>query len=123
MSRMKRNMIFLLTAALVLSLAACALAGSATGSGTQIRGNAGRNAQLISTPFEVPPGVKATIVNVACDGDGFWMESSNGISQSFSSAGEAIGVKLPAGTYRVYPNLKEGQFKQETARVSVTVSW
>ncbi|EHM10661.1 hypothetical protein TheveDRAFT_1543 [Thermanaerovibrio velox DSM 12556] len=120
---MKKHWILALAALLVLSLAASAMAGTASGSGTQIRGNPGRNAELRATPFDVPRGVVATITNASCDGDGFWIERDGNVIGTFKSAGDAIGFTLSGGTYRVYPNLKEGQFKQETARVQVTVTW
>jgi len=106
---------------LVLLVAGSALAGTATGSGYQRRGAPGRNAELTSTPLIVPAGVTATITDVTCDGDGFWIEGP--VSASFSTGAEAIGFRLPSGTYRFYPNLKEGQFPQQKAMVSVTATW
>ncbi|MCX7827989.1 MAG: hypothetical protein N2315_02150 [Thermanaerothrix sp.] len=120
---MRKYRIFALAALLVLALAASAMAGSATGSGTQIRGNPGRNAELKSTPFTVPDGVTATISDGYCNGDGFWIERNGNLVASFSSVNEAKGFRLSPGTYMVYPNLKEGQIKQDVAKVQITVTW
>ncbi len=79
-----------------------------TGSGTQIRGSAGRNAQLKASPFTLK--ADAAIATVEDGGAGFWIEKQGGgMIKNFDKAKGAVGFRLKAGTYYVYPNLKAGQ--------------
>lgn len=82
--------------------------------GTQERGVPGRNATLVSSPVRLrKPGV---IDSVEGGRAGFWIEGR--VRMTFDSPGEAVGTTLPAGTYRVYPNLPRGV---DSASVTVYV--
>lgn len=87
-------------------------------SGKQIRGVPGRDAQLVSTGVMLPRA--GTISQVACGGDGFWIEDDMGVVNEWRVPAQAVGAPLDAGgPYRVYPFLKKDQ--DETS-VSVTVT-
>ena len=77
-------------------------------SGRQIRGTGGRNGQLLSKPITLT--VAGTVVDVACGGDGFWIEGPRGTVKRFPAAHSALGYVLSAGgPYRLYPNLRPHQ--------------
>jgi len=113
----KRSILLSLFLVLLIAVTA-ASAASVKGWGEQVRGSAGLNAQLTGDPFTVPNGVVGTISFVNCDGDGFWIQGSAHLV--FNSASQANGARPKAGTYYVYPNLKQGQNR---AGVTITVSW
>ena len=114
-----RKRVVLLSFVLVAAvLATAAFAGNVKGWGEQVRGSAGSNAQLRGDPFTIPGGVVGTISTVACDGDGFWIDGAARLV--FNTASQANGARLKAGTYYVYPNLKQGQSR---ASVTITVTW
>ncbi|MBK8147454.1 MAG: hypothetical protein IPK58_04390 [Acidobacteria bacterium] len=69
--------------------------------GSQIRGVPGRDAKLESNPVTLRRA--GEIDSVEGGRAGFWIEGTR--RMTFDSAAEAVGVRLPAGTYRVYPNL------------------
>lgn len=102
---------------LLTAFSSIALAGTSSGSGTQIRGVPGRNAQLIGNAFTVPRQ-GAVITKVNCTGNGFWIEGT--IRKGFIPAQNAVGFRLPAGRYYVFPNLKPSQ---TTADVRITLVW
>ncbi len=84
--------------------------------GEQIRGKSGNNATLSCEGITL--GSTGTIAKIVGSNDGFWITNSSGLLvQNFSSMTEALGFKLPAGTYYIYPNLKSNQNK---ATVEVT---
>ena len=77
-------------------------------SGKQIRGTSGQNGQLLSQPITLPVG--GTVVDVTCEGDGFWIEGPHGTVKRFPVARSALGYVLSAGgPYRLYPNLRPNQ--------------
>jgi SprB repeat len=83
--------------------------------GSQTRGQ-NTDGTLQSTPVTL---VRAGfIVNVATDGEGFWIESATGIKMEFPGAKVALTTPVPAGVWKAYPILKAGQ---NTATVSVTI--
>lgn len=81
--------------------AVSAAQGQVTLRGSQTRGAPGRNAKLNSDPVTIKR--PAVISSVEGGRVGFWIEGTRTIN--FNSPAEARGVSLPAGTYRVYPNL------------------
>lgn len=88
-------------------------------SGKQIRGVPGRNAELISKGVTLSGN--ATIVEVNCGGDGFWIEDDMGVVMEYPKAQDAVGKPLDAGgPYRVYPFLKDGQ-AETSVSIVVTV--
>ncbi len=97
---------------ILVSLLLCStLALAATvvsGSGKQIRGNAGRNAEINGQLFTLPGA--GTITNIESQGaSGFWIENGDGrLIINFDSINQAKGYNLPAGKYRVIPNIKDG---------------
>lgn len=111
---MKRVTLFLILTMLTTTIGAWADEALL---GRQIRGVPGRNAQLISQPVVLPGG--GTIGDFVCDGQGFWLETSDGRKYNFYNPNRARGfLRLPPGTYRVYPNLRRGQ---QEARVSLDI--
>jgi hypothetical protein len=105
---MARRVAVALVVILVLGLAGAAVAAEVSGSGTQIRGNAGRNAQLKAAPFSLAKSAK--VVAAEDGGAGFWIEKQGGGTvKTFDKAKDAVGFQLGAGTYYVYPNLKPNQ--------------
>ncbi|WP_153000674.1 hypothetical protein [Chlorobium limicola] len=81
-------------------------ATTVTGNGTQSRGYVGQNAKISGQLFSLP--ATGTITGVNGQGaSGFWIEKGTGqLIRNFDSVGEAKGFTLPAGSYRVIPNLK-----------------
>ncbi len=73
---MKKSIAGLLVVVLLLTVfSSVVLAGTGSGSGTQIRGVPGRNAQLVGNAFTVP-AQGAVITKVNCTGNGFWIEGT-----------------------------------------------
>lgn len=88
--------------------------------GRQERGYPGRNAVLESTPVKLRSD--GSISSVDGGSAGFWITSSDPNDEErwiFDSPSKAIGTRLPAGTYQVYPNLPRNA---DTATVAVTVT-
>lgn len=84
--------------------------------GEQIKGTAGKNAELNCDGISFTSA--AVITKVAGSNNGFWIvDSYNVIVRNFDSMEEALGYKLNKGTYYIYPNLKSDQNK---ATVKVT---
>jgi hypothetical protein len=108
--------ILALVVILSMLMAGYASAENVTGSGTQIRGNMGKNAELKAKPFTLK---KDSSIAAAEDGGaGFWIEKQGGGTvKNFDNAKSAIGFQLGAGTYYVYPNLKQGR---DSATVTLT---
>ena len=113
----KRFLMCLLVIAVSLGLLSDLVTASGTliASGEQTRGSAGHDSQLSGKAFTLAS--EATITSINCNGDGFWIE---GYGLMFQPASSAIGVIIPAGTYNVYPLLKNNQ---SSANVSVIFSW
>lgn len=120
---MKRKWILCLTLLLTLMFAssACAAATVVAGSGKQLRGTPGHNAELHGQLFTLPRDGSITLL----EGEGtagFWIENARGyLVASFDSLAEAQGYDLPRGSYRVFPNLKENP-KANSAWVRITVT-
>ena len=108
--------VLVLLVVLSLALTGLAVAADITASGTQIRGNPGKNAELKAKPFTLK---KDSAIAAAQDGGaGFWIDKQGGgMVKSFDTAKSAVGFKLKAGTYSAYPNLKPGQ---NSATVTLT---
>jgi hypothetical protein len=79
-----------------------------SGSGRQSRGYSGHNAEIHGQLFTLPG--TGTISNVEGTGaSGFWIEKGSGeLVRNFNTIAQAKGYSLPAGSYRVIPNLKDG---------------
>lgn len=90
-----------------------ALAGTIVAHGTQTAGVAGRNASLDGKAVTLPGGCRIT--SVSGDNAGFWTQGTE--KKVFYAQTDAVGTIMKAGTYTVYPNLKQGA---GTARISVT---
>jgi len=107
---MKQNLKSL--SVVLLSLLLCsALSFAATkvsGHGTQTRGTVGRNGEIHGQLFTLPG--TGTITDIEGQGtSGFWIEKVSGeMVRNFNSNAEAKGYSLPAGSYRVIPNIKNG---------------
>jgi len=79
-------------------------------SGTQTRGNMGRNAQIHSSPVVLRKN--RTVVSVSGYNRGFWINSKKyGKIASYykSNDRDVIGLVLERGTYYIYPNLGQRQ--------------
>lgn len=115
---MHRLVPLLVAGLLLVALTGASLAQSTLAlTGKQIRGVPGRNAELISNGIMLPRA--GTIVQVACGGDGFWIEDDMGVVNEWRDARQAVGAPLDAGgPYRVYPFLKDGQ---EQTSVTLTI--
>lgn len=83
-------------------------ATNVSGRGSQSRGYAGHNAEINGQLFTLPG--TGTISNIEGNGaSGFWIERSSGeMVRNFNSIAEAQGYSLPAGSYRVIPNIRDG---------------
>lgn len=115
----KRGSIIALLLVTALLVCSAAMAATVTASGKQTRGYGGSNAKLEAAPVTLPS--TATITNVSFSGNGFWINDGYGNwIVSFYTVNEAKGYQLPAGTYAVYPNLKDGQ---SSAGVTVTFTY
>ena len=80
--------------------------------GTQTRGSIGRNASLHCTPVTITTPKK--IISITGYNKGFWISNSRGkriMSFYKPNDSSAKGKTLPAGTYTIYPNLKDGANK------------
>lgn len=120
-----RRVSVLLVMVLLVSLAATSLCFAATtveGSGKQTRGYGSHNAELHGDIFVLPRA--GTITNVTGEGtDGFWIEKADGqLVANFNTFKEAIGYSLPAGSYRVLPNLRDYPTKASRSWVRITVN-
>ena len=93
---------------LLLCTAVSFAATNVSGHGTQTRGYAGHNAEINGQLFTLPGA--GTITNIEGNGaSGFWIEKGSGeMVKNFNSLAEAKGYSLPAGSYRVIPNIKDG---------------
>lgn len=90
---------------------ASAPVGTIAISGSQRAGSGPmRDAELGSEPVELPGACE--IVKVEGRHRGFWINKVGVFGetkiQDYSSAREAIGIRLERGTYKVYPNIPEG---------------
>jgi len=85
-------------------------------SGRQIRGSIMHPAELISKEITLNRSYQVT--NVETSGDGFWFERNGQAGEVIDSRVGAKGTILPAGTYRVFPTLRNGQ---NEASVKVTL--
>ncbi|HWR00386.1 MAG TPA: hypothetical protein VN371_00870 [Chlorobaculum sp.] len=107
----------------LLSLLLCSgvsfAATSVSGHGTQTRGSAGHNAEIHGQLFTLPGS--GTITSIEGNGaSGFWIEKGSGeMVKNFNTLAEAKGYSLPAGNYRVIPNIKDGA---NSCGVTVTVT-
>lgn len=98
----------LITLAAVIMLLVTSDLYSQTVYGEQTRGTSGNNASLKCEGITLSSS--ATIAKIVGSNDGFWITNGSGaLVQNFASMSEALGFKLPAGTYYVYPNLKSNQ--------------
>ena len=79
-----------------------------------------------SITFTVP----RTIIEAYGNHDGFWIESNGTVFQQFWYVGDVlqpnpVGFVLPAGTYRVYPNVqkdpKKPNYTNLEANITLTV--
>ncbi len=73
--------------------------------GTQIRGTAGKNAEIKSIPVKLAKDVK--IIKVEGAPEGFCVIPAG--SNSICGGKELIGRVLKAGSYTAYPNLPKGK--------------
>jgi hypothetical protein len=73
--------------------------------GTQIRGTAGKNAEIKSTPVKLTKDVK--IIKVEGAPEGFCVIPAG--SDPICGGNELIGKGLKAGSYTAYPNLPKGK--------------
>ncbi|MCF7730832.1 MAG: hypothetical protein K9N23_04055 [Akkermansiaceae bacterium] len=87
-------------------------------SGKQTAGSAGSNAKLECTAVTVSSPM--TISAVSGSNEGFWIQQGSSTVMKFYKSNDpsAVGQKLQAGTYYVYPNLKKGS---SAATVTVTL--
>lgn len=120
--QVRRKFFFLVSMVVGCLMASSVWATNIVGTGSQLRGNPGRNAQLNGKVFNVPKN--GAISNVSMNGtDSFWIERANGQQlATFGSMQQAIGYPLPAGSYRVLPNLRENP-KAQSSTVSITVTY
>lgn len=95
-------------------------AATVSGSGRQSRGYPGHNAEISGQLFTLP--ANGTISNIDSQGaSGFWIEKESGeMVRNFDTIGESAGYSLPAGRYRVIPNIKDGF---NTCWVNVTFTY
>jgi hypothetical protein len=93
---------------LLLVSAVSFAASKVSGHGTQTRGYAGHNAEIRGQLFTLPG--TGTISDIEGQGtSGFWIEKGSGeMVRNFNTNAEAKGYSLPAGSYRVIPNIKDG---------------
>ncbi|NTW51794.1 MAG: hypothetical protein HGB22_04325 [Chlorobiaceae bacterium] len=94
-------------------------ATNVSGHGTQSRGYTGHNAEIHGQLFTLPGA--GTITNIEGNGaSGFWIEKGSGeMVKNFNTLAEAKGYSLPAGSYRVIPNIRDGA---NSCGVTVTVT-
>ena len=84
--------------------------------GRQIRGSVMSPAKLISEEVTLNRAYRVTSVETT--GDGFWFERDGQPWKAIDARVRVKGTILPPGTYRVFPNLRNGQ---NEARVRVTL--
>lgn len=76
--------------------------------GRQSRGYPGHNAEIHGDLFSLPGAGSITAVDPH-GAAGFWIEKDSGeLVRNFNTVAESNGYSLPAGKYRVIPNLKDG---------------
>ncbi|MCB9016174.1 MAG: hypothetical protein H6541_10300 [Lentimicrobiaceae bacterium] len=109
---MKKLMIVLGIMLMVVALNA----QNVTISGTQNKGNAGKNAELKSTPVKITKDMK--IITATGDCEGFWIVKDNAIVHQFYNLEKPIGTILKPGTYYIYPNLKRNM---TSASITITL--
>jgi hypothetical protein len=90
-------------------------ANDITANGKQRRGQ-GVDGELSGEGFNIPAGQVGTITAAQGDCDGFWVEGKK--VRVFKSALAGIGAVFSAGSYRVYPNLRDNQ---NEADIGITV--
>lgn len=115
----KHRLTFMTAILLSLSLSPAISLAAATvsGSGTQSRGYPGHNAEIHGKLFSLPSAGMITSIDGQGTG-GFWIEKGSGeLVVNFNSMAEAKGYSLPAGSYRIIPNLANGA---NSSRVTVT---
>ena len=78
-------------------------------SGKQIKGSAGKNAQLTCQAVKITKKVKIT--SISGNNAGFWISKGGNAIKKYWKSNDAAakGFVLNPGTYYVYPNLKKGQ--------------
>lgn len=104
---LKLMMSLSLLAMLFLSTVASATT-TVVGNGRQSRGYPGHNAEIHGDLFSLPAAATITAVD-GRGASGFWIERESGaMVRNFDSLGEAQGYSLPAGRYRVIPNIRDG---------------
>lgn len=84
-------------------------------SGEQSRGN-GSNAKLTSVAVTINKTMKIDKIEGNCAG--FWIQQGSVITHKFYDNTSPVGTTLKAGTYTIYPNLKD---KQNKADVTITL--
>ncbi len=79
--------------------------------GEQTRGEPGKNAELKCSNVSVNKTV--TIKSVSGNNAGFWIVDNKGKVYNFWQPNDnsALGLKLPPGAYKAYPNLKQNNNK------------
>jgi hypothetical protein len=78
------------------------------GNGRQSRGYPGHNAEIHGDLFTLPGTGSITGVD-GRGASGFWIEKESGdMVRNFNTLAQAQGYSLPAGSYRVIPNIKDG---------------
>lgn len=110
---MKKAIIVL---SLVMFTALFAGAQTVTISGTQIKGSAGKNAELKCNPVKITKTMK--IIKVEGNCNGFWIQKGGVVTNRFYDNKKPVGTALKPGTYYVYPNLKSGS---NSANVKITL--
>jgi hypothetical protein len=118
--RKHKAVIFLACMVIVALACTAAMAATVTITGQQTRGTGPlKNAKLECTPVTLPS--EGVISAASTTGDGFWINDGYGNwIVSFYNPGDAKGYRLPAGTYSIYPNLKQGQYN---AVASITITY
>ncbi|MDO9510603.1 MAG: hypothetical protein Q7J34_02485 [Bacteroidales bacterium] len=84
-------------------------------SGEQTRGH-GSNAKLSSVAVTINKTMSIDKVEGNCAG--FWIQQGSVITHKFYDVTSPIGTTLKAGTYTIYPNIKD---KQNSANVTITL--
>ena len=72
--------------------------------------------ELTCIPVKITSTMKINSVKGNCKG--FWIQKGSKTVHRFKDMNDAVGTKLPPGTYYVYPYLKEGE---TTAKVTITI--
>ncbi|NTU92842.1 MAG: hypothetical protein HGB29_01335 [Chlorobiaceae bacterium] len=114
---------FLLLSVALLAMLLCSavsFAGTVNGTGRQSRGYPGHNAEIHGQLFTLP--ATGTISNIEPNGaSGFWIETESGtLVKNFDSVGQARGYSIPAGSYRIIPNIRDGV---NSCSINVTITY